>query len=263
MPFWVCHRSLALRCFLVGYTALSVVCIGLTGSRSSFVGLLLCALVMILRGRRRLQLALGALLLAPVLWAALPASLQTRFETIINPEVGPANARTSGEGRIQGLLVGLHLWGSNPVTGCGPGCWRAATGRTTESHNLYGQVLGETGSLGALAFAAVVLVLWLNLRRIREAYRLHPDWGPDFLYQVTRAVGLGVLLMLFEGNFGHSLFRYNWVWYGGFLVIAGHCLEQRLQTQAVRRLGRSSSASAFDLRGARGRLVGVISGGIR
>jgi hypothetical protein len=35
-------------------------------------------------------------------------------------------------------------------------------------------------------------------------------------------------LLLFEGNFGHNLFRYSWLWYGGFLIIARHCVQQRL-----------------------------------
>ena len=24
------------------------------------------------------------------------------------------------------------------------------------------------------------------------------------------------------GNFGHNLFRHNWLWFGGFLIIARH-----------------------------------------
>ena len=35
--------------------------------------------------------------------------------------------------------------------------------------------------------------------------------------------------LLFEGNFGHNLFRYSWLWYGGFLIITRHCVEQRCQ----------------------------------
>ncbi|HXG11936.1 MAG TPA: O-antigen ligase family protein [Gemmataceae bacterium] len=233
VPFWKCAPSRRLRWFLAGYVVLSVVCVALTGSRSSFVGLLFLSLVMILRARRRGRLLVLAVLLAPLLWAALPPSLQNRFETIINPAVGPANAQASAQGRLDGLMVGLRLWEENPLTGCGPGAWRPASGRTVESHNLYGQVLGETGTLGALAFGGILLGLWANLRRVKQVSRLRPEWAGDFPFELARAVGLAVLLLLFLGNFGHNLFRYTWLWYGGFLIIARHCIEQRLQAAPV------------------------------
>jgi hypothetical protein len=30
------------------------------------------------------------------------------------------------------------------------------------------------------------------------------------------------------GNFGHNLFRFTWLWYGGFLIIARHCAARRV-----------------------------------
>jgi O-antigen ligase len=228
VPFWLTRPSGWMRAFLVAYVGLSVVCIGLTGSRSSFVGLILWFLVLIARSRWRFRLAVLAVVAAPVLWAALPDSLQNRFETIIHPEVGPESAKVSGEGRLEGLEVGLELWSQFPVTGCGPGVWRPATGRLIESHNLYGQLVGEMGALGLAAFAAILACFWVNLRWVKRTYQAHPEWGHDFLYHCCRAVGWGVFLLLFEGNFGHNLFRFSWLWYGGFLVIARHCIQQRL-----------------------------------
>src|SRR5262249_30510941 len=151
VPFWMEHRTLRWRLFLAGYVALSIMCIGLTGSRSAFVGVVLGSFIVIMRSSFRGRLAVVGLALSPALWAALPSSLQNRFETIVNPEVGPANAQTSAEGRIEGLRTGAKLWQSNPFTGCGPGAWRPASGSKIESHNLYGQIIGELGSVGILA----------------------------------------------------------------------------------------------------------------
>jgi hypothetical protein len=228
VPFWRCNPSRLLRLFLLGYFALSGVCIGLTGSRSSLVGMVLCVAVMVLKSRWRWRLAVLGLLSAPMLWAALPPELQNRFETIIHPEVGPANAAVSGQARVEGIRIGLALWGQYPATGCGPGAWKLASGSLIESHNLYGQLLGEMGTLGALAFGAILAGFWCNVRWIRRAYRQHPEWGQDFLYHTANAIGFAVLLLLFEGNFGHNLFRFSWLWYGGFLIIARYCVEQRL-----------------------------------
>ncbi len=237
--------STLMRFFLAGYVSLSVVCIGLTGSRSAFVGLLLWGVIMVVRSRWRWGLAVLALGCIPVLWGALPDSLQNRFETIVNPEVGPANARESAQNRLEGLEIGLNLWSQYPATGCGPGAWKVATGRKIESHNLFGQLLGETGTIGALAFAGILLGFWLNLRRIWQLYREHPEWGRDFLYHVSTAIGMALFLLLFEGNFGHNLFRYSWLWYGGFLIITRHCVEQRLQTEETHASSPGVHSAAF------------------
>jgi O-antigen ligase len=241
VPFWLDSAGRRWRWLLAGYVLLSLVSIGLTGSRSSLLGLAVVTMLLVVRSGYRVRMAALALMLTPVLWAALPEALQTRFETIIDPSVGPANAQESAQGRIEGLLTGIQLWESNPFTGCGPGAWRPAAGElkgkpwqmVLESHNLYGQIIGELGSLGAIAMIAVLLGFWSNLRWIKKSYQLHPEWGHDFLYRVAQAIGFGVLLLLFIGNFSHNLYRYHWLWFGGFLIIARHCVEQRLLQQAT------------------------------
>jgi O-antigen ligase len=233
VPFWRNRPRLGLRLFLAGYVGLSIVCIGLTGSRSAFVGLLLFFLVTVVKSRWRLRLAFLGIVAAPFLWLALPPSLQNRFETIIHPEVGPQSAIVSGQGRLEGLFTGMALFAKSPVTGCGPGAWRPASGSLVESHNLYGQLLGEMGLAGAVTFLAVLLCFWVNLGWIRKTYQQRPEWGEDFLFGCANAVATAVLLLLLEGNFGHNLFRYTWLWYGGFLIIARHCIQQRLHAEAM------------------------------
>src|SRR5919198_6331418 len=51
LPFWSCKPSPLLRWFLAGYVGLSILCVALTGSRSSFLGVLICAVAMMLRSR--------------------------------------------------------------------------------------------------------------------------------------------------------------------------------------------------------------------
>ena len=85
------------------------------------------------------------------------------------------------------------------------------------------------GSLGGVTFLGILIGYAVNWARIRRMYREHPEWGKDFLFNVNGAIALGVFLLLFEGNFGHNLFRYNWLWYGGFLIIIWHCLQERMK----------------------------------
>ncbi|MBY0459600.1 MAG: hypothetical protein K2V38_19960, partial [Gemmataceae bacterium] len=80
------------RVLLAGYVGLSSLCILLTGSRGSLIGLVVWFAVVIWGTKYRFKALVGFALLAPLAFVALPDSLQTRFETIINPDVGPANA---------------------------------------------------------------------------------------------------------------------------------------------------------------------------
>jgi O-antigen ligase len=232
VPLWRTAPSGRMRAFLIGYAALSIVCIGLTGSRSAFVTLLLWVMLLVLRKEYR-RWIVPTLVVGVLLWAILPTYLQRRFETIINPAAGPQVAQGSAESRLAGFKIGARLWSQYPLLGVGAGAWREASGSRIESHNLYGEVLGETGTLGTLVFAAVVFLFWLNHRRIASDYRQHPDWGEDFLFYLNQALGTALVLLLFEGNFSHNLLRYNWLWYGAFLIIARSCVEKRVREPFV------------------------------
>jgi len=218
---------------LAGYVGLASLCILLTGSRSSLLGLLVWFLIIIWRTKYRTAAFAAFALAAPLAFIALPDELQTRFETIVNPEVGPKNAQESGQGRLNGLLTGFDLWASNPLTGIGPGAWRPATGSSIESHNLYGQLLGETGTFGGLAFLAILACYWRNMRYVKRARQDAPDESNDLVYTLPASIGVAVFLLLFMGNFGHNLFRFTWLWYGGFLIVARHCVAVRIAEEAM------------------------------
>jgi hypothetical protein len=69
----------------------------------------------------------------------------------------------------------------------------------------------------------------MNLRavkRIRAA--LPPEQQDDLLFTLPRAIGVALFLLLLLGAVGHNLFRFTWLWFGGFLIIARHCAARRL-----------------------------------
>ena len=147
----------------------------------------------------------------------------------MNPEVGPENARVSGDGRLEGLVKGLELIAAYPATGIGPGSWRPATHSPLEAHNLYGQLCGEMGFAGVLTFGAILGCFAANLLWMRLQRRHDPAGPNDFTYHVAGAVGMSIFLLLFEGNFGHNLYRHNWLWFGGFLIVARHVVASRVR----------------------------------
>jgi hypothetical protein len=225
---WTAWPSRFVRLFLVGFMALGGLCVSLTGSRGSFLCLIIWAVVVIARSKWRWHLAALAMLGSPLLWVAMPGKLQTRFETIVNPAVGARNEQQSADARIIGLMTGIKLFQDFPVSGIGPGAWRTATGMKLQSHNLYGQLLGEMGGLGAITFLGILIAFGLNLWQLRQAFRQHPELKGGFLHRFSQAISLALFLLLMQGNFGHNLFRYQWVWFAAFLCIARYCLAQRL-----------------------------------
>lgn len=227
--FWV-YWGRGWKRWLIGmYLLLAVGCVLLTGSRSSLLGAIVWAGMLLMQSRHKALAAVLLGVLACSSWFVLPDSLKTRFETIIDPSVGPANAQESGMGRVEGLINGVALLGRFPLTGCGPGAWRPATGSPIESHSLYGQVMGEMGLVGILAFGTLVVTLTIHLRKLRRL--TNPDYGPApdaGLHALARAMGTSLFLLLFLGIFGHNLYRYNWAWYAAFTAVALGLCQERL-----------------------------------
>jgi O-antigen ligase len=230
VPCWVIvtEERPRWRKLLIGYVVLSLFCILMTGSRGALLSLILYTSIPAMRSRHRWKFLSAALLLAPLAWFVLPEHLQDRFHTIIDPSYGPEEAKMSAEGRLEGLWIGVRLWQAYPLTGCGPGAWMPATNTLLESHNLYGQVMGELGTPGVVTFAAIVALLWLNARSIKRDYRRR-GWEKDFLYHLADATGIAIIILLFLGNAAHTLYRFNWLWYGAFIIIARHLVDERLR----------------------------------
>jgi hypothetical protein len=226
-PFWAERPRGRIRALLLGYSGLSVVCILLTGSRGGLVGLLCLGVLWLWRSQRRFQVLFALAVLPMVAWPVLPGELQNRFYTLIDPSVGPTNAQGSAMGRLAGLLDGIKLWGRSPMTGFGPGSFGKAVGHGFQAHNLYGQTLGELGSLGALALAGMVISFLLNGLESRRLHKQRPAAKADFPYELSRSVSLCVILLLIMGCGGHNLYRYTWLWFGAFQAIAILCLRSR------------------------------------
>jgi len=192
-----------------------------------------------------MQFAVGAAGLGLAV-VALPAELQNRYLTLIDSSYGPKNAAVSASGRMDGLMYGIEAWEKSPLLGHGPRAFDFATGRMGGAHNLYGQVLSEMGTLGALALAGLVVCFVLNWLEVGRFYRNHPEMPRDFSFHVSRAIGLILVLLLLLGWSGHTLYRYNWQWFAAFQAIAVYCVRKRASESA--RLWPASGAERLPYR---------------
>jgi O-antigen ligase len=235
LPFWLEQPRRVPRLFVLCFAGLGALCILLTGSRSGFIGLTAVAvLVLVLRARRKALAVgvagMGGLAFLLLLSVALPGYLQERYLTIVDSNVGPANARQSAEGRLAGFLRGVELWERSPLVGHGPGAFALADNYGAQAHNLLGQVLGEMGLVGAAGLLALLAGFWLNAREAQRLRALLPG-PPPFAAHLVQAVGIAVLMLLLLGCAGHNMYRHQWQWYAAFQAVALASLRMQARTQ--------------------------------
>lgn len=132
-----------------------LVAILMTYSRASWVGLAAAVFLFVLMAQPRL---LPVLILAAVaMLPFLPASIYNRILTIFDP------SDSSTSSRFPIYQVGVKVWLTHPVTGVGLGSelsaaiahnsgWYHQLFRFPHYHNIYLQLLVETGVLGMLTY---------------------------------------------------------------------------------------------------------------
>ncbi|WP_029897871.1 O-antigen ligase family protein [Desulfohalovibrio reitneri] len=226
-----------MRLAMLGYGVLAPICIVMTGSRSGMVTALLFVAMISWRAKRKIGVAVLSVAILLVGWQFVPEMQQRRFMSIFNPEVGPAAewAEQSAEGRLQGLLHGLELFTQHPVSGVGPNNTRRTWygGDGPQAHNLVGQVIGELGGVGFVAFFGFIAAIFLRLRAtVRLAdKRLAKEPDPPlertlvFNRRLALAGQMIIVLMLFNGLFGHNMFRYNWLFVAFFALASSEVVR--------------------------------------
>jgi O-antigen ligase len=192
---------------------------------------------------KKLKYILIGFILLLTLWVMMPLESKNRFRTIWSPEAGPISAQSSAEGRIEGLKAGITMFKRFPITGVGIGSfieYRASNidNVSLEAHNLYGQVLGETGLIGFFCFFSMVFMIFITTRKVRVITRGYSDQTLDILSRLALACRDSLLLLLFAGLFGHNLVRYNWLLIAAFsslaLIFTKQCIED-LKRESISR----------------------------
>jgi O-antigen ligase len=148
------------------YVGLSLAAIMFTGSRSGMVTFLVFLVLLFLGTSRKLLgiVLVGALLVAS--WSFMPDDLKDRFLSTFDAQYAESynGAEASAKSRAAGFLHGLELFRQNPALGIGPHnfplTWPGGVAGMN-AHNLYGQLLGELGTVGLVTFG---LLLWLIYR---------------------------------------------------------------------------------------------------
>lgn len=206
------------------YYVLAMVCVVLTGSRSSFVAVIFLGLLWTFaqKGMRKIKIMVLLIPLVFVVWSLMPVEKQDRIRTLWNPEAGPANAQASAEGRLEGFKVSWKMFKQVPFTGVGAGGknfigYRMANHIDEEghempnqAHNLYGEVLAEFGIVGAILMSGLVICIFRSVIVVRNKMALAGVY--NFSSHLAFAIAAALLLLLFLGLGGHNFYRPLWLW---------------------------------------------------
>jgi O-antigen ligase len=207
------YRSLLMKLLLIGVTGVMLWCIILTGSRTGMAGVLFLSILIIWQSRHRVVSLAAVFILVLVTWTVMPDQYKSRFESTVDLE-SETGAAQSARGRIEGFLNGVKMFIDRPILGYGIGNFGVATGLVYhegwhQSHSLPGQMLGELGLLGCLAFIIWMYYLFRNLRILSTVYTTgaRPD---KFFADTALALKLQLFCLFFMGLGGHNLYRLNW-----------------------------------------------------
>ena len=222
-----CTTSNMTRRFCEFFVFLSVLSVVFSGTRAAVVVLALYAAgahFRLILNSKWLTLALVTIGLT---WTTLPQEYRHRYGALIfvDKEADLSDTDSvavhSAEGRLQGLVDGWRLFQEKPVFGFGPGSSSYARqnlpnyiptddGAPLQLHNLYGQLLAETGLIGSVLFVAILATYFQQLRKICLDGTSDPrvlTWHFGLQRSLTH---LGAMLVVY-GMASHTLFKFHWL----------------------------------------------------
>jgi putative inorganic carbon (HCO3(-)) transporter len=201
----------------------------LTGSRSGFLGLATVVLLSWWYLPRRTIRMFALLAVTFIIIAIMPQQYQERYASIFSKE-----RDASSEERIKVWKKGLHMFFDHPFTGVGTGAFGTANAEGysgarksyLKAHNLYIQTAAELGVVGLVAFFTYLGFLFAYMRKYRR-YIVDKFKKKTWTWGVLMAMQISTITLLVTGMFGHSLYRFNWYFYGAITIAIGLMMKKQ------------------------------------
>jgi O-antigen ligase len=229
-----------------------------TASRTGYLAIIASAIIVAAFSKRhRLRTLALAVALGAVALVFVPKEYMERFQSAFTLEEREGH---SAQTRKELFFDSLTTFAHHPL-GVGPECFplfQDLQGRNAqETHNLYTQVLAETGIQGFICFAALLYVVLRKAGRARrrlttiiEHLESHRSRAPPeahrlvdaelqtnrLLFATTTAVIVFILVRLVLGLFGHDLFEIYW-WIAAGLTMALHNMSTIAERRCIELTG--------------------------
>jgi O-antigen ligase len=193
--------------------------LSLTQSRGGIISLGVIIWVIFKQSQSKLGLLLVFLMCGLMGWTQLSDQQKERYTSIFDSKTV---SHKSTEGRIDLVFEEFALGFKHPIVGHGLGSSAEAkfheSGNYQASHNMYGEILIETGFVGGMIFFAFIINIRKELLKIKA--RRDNDKGKNILLSKYYTLMSSVYFMyaLYSLNyFGVS--QYYWYFFGGISVV--------------------------------------------
>ncbi len=221
---WSITKDKWLKYALLTLIVLNVIAIIGTYSRGGFIGLSILAFAMWLKSDRKILYVAFAIIMLPVLYANAPQDWKDRQSTVETA----ASTDSSFIGRLWAWKIATLIALDNPLTGGGlkatsdPSLWFGYAPLTPDfgpietppipleirpkaAHNIYFQVLANSGFIGLILFLTMLITSYLRIRKCsKNATANNIIWQSNLSKAITLSfigygiTGLNVSLAYFE-----------------------------------------------------------------
>lgn len=174
-----------------------------SGSRGGVAGFLFFGLTLVFFSEKRFKTAMivSALIVMMFFTSGVFTSTAARIDT------------EQTWGRFTGLTHGINMVRFGNILGVGPGCYAIARGYyhhfAMESHNLYGQLIGELGIPGTIVWFLLIRETFLNLIRSKKMLKAMA-MEKSYYYYLALGIQASLIVRLFVSMASHGLYYFYW-----------------------------------------------------
>lgn len=218
-------KSLTIKIFLIALILIALRVVMYTNSRTAFVGVISFFVLVWLFSRKKILSAIIISIVCLSIWQFTPDEAKERLFSLkeapsyIQGEIEGGDAMSN---RMELIKIAIDIFREYPLTGVGIGNFIGYAGTHYNmwlvTHNLYTQILSETGIIGAIAFILLIIYIFRNLRESERTIKTN-NISNTFLINMTVATYAFLILRLFIGLFGDDLYENYWWISGGLSVV--------------------------------------------
>jgi hypothetical protein len=121
-----------------------------------------------------------------------------------------------------GLIHGIEMVRKGNILGVGPGCYPLARGfyfsHTKGAHNLYGEVIGDLGIPGTIAWVFFIIHIYKNLKN-SVIIQKSKTTENNFLLYLSTGLLVSLMVRLFIGLASHSMYIFYWYFVAALSIV--------------------------------------------
>lgn len=219
----------------------------LTMSRGAFLALLVVGFFIFKESSKKTLLIVIIVIGSIGAFSVMTPVQKERYLSLVDRD---AEGGASAEGRINGMIKEFRLGLTRPIVGHGLGTTPEAKahklGQRQASHNLYAELLIETGFIGFFIFIGFMVAIFKQLKEIK-AYYMTIEGSNEFLfYNLMRALECLLWMYAFYSLNYWGLSQYYWYLLGGLTIALGRMVASGGLGNDNVDLFKSNSAISFN-----------------